>query len=202
VQVNFSRDAAVEKAREDDEGPPNLEVKMEVLPMETDRSPSLLLIVPRGDAEASRRLQHTLAGTGIRIIVDRRSTERARTHLERVDDRRARAERQSALARGRWIVIPVHVGDLDLFDADARAIRFLYCAQHSVPCESCQDTYRLGWLGRADTALTCPRCGDDLTPVIVAHTLGCENWALRRRQKSLARIVGHATVDRLRRDSA
>jgi hypothetical protein len=167
--------------------------------METDRSPSLLLIVPRGNAEASRRLSHTLAGTGIRIIVDRRSSERARTHLELVDDRRTRAERQLALAAGKWVVIPMHVGNLDLLDADARAVRFLYCSQHSVPCERCQDTYRLGWLA---PGLTCRRCGDDLTEVVVAHTLGCENWAVRRRQKSLARIVGHATVDRLRRDSA
>jgi hypothetical protein len=169
--------------------------------MEADRSPSLLLIVPRADAEASRRLQQTLAGTGARIIMDRRSTDRRGSHLERVDDRRTRADGQAALASGRWIVVPADGSELDVLDADARAILFLYCTQHAVPCERCQDTYRLGWLPRR-AAPSCPRCGEDLTPVVVAHALGCENWALQRRRKPPARVDSHAALERRHRDTA
>ena len=76
-----------------------------------------------------------------------------------------------------------------MLDADARAISFLYCSQHAVPCERCQETYRLGWLTRTDTALTCPRCASDLTAVVVAHALRCENWTHRRsRSKPPARV--------------
>jgi hypothetical protein len=49
-----------------------------------------------------------------------------------------------------------------------------------VPCERCQETYRLGWLVRSDAALSCLHCIDDLTQIVVAHALRCQNWVHRR----------------------
>jgi hypothetical protein len=69
---------------------------------------------------------------------------------------------------------------VDVLDVDARAILFLYCSQHAVPCERCQETYRLGWVVRTETALSCPKCGDDVTSIVEAHALHCQNWAHRR----------------------
>jgi hypothetical protein len=160
--------------------------------------PALLLIVPRAESEACRRLQQTLDGTGIRVVVDRRSTERrpldARQPETRGGERRTHADRDAALAAGKWFIVPADAGQLDVLDADARAILFLYCSRHAVPCERCQETYRLGWLTRTNDALTCPRCGDDVTAVVVAHALRCRNWAHRRTpgSKPPARIDGQA----------
>jgi hypothetical protein len=156
----------------------------EDLAMNEELAPSLLVIVPRAGSEACRRLQQTL-GAGIHIVVDRRSGDR-RSRLDaqqlepHVADRRARADRDAALAAGKWVVVANASHAVDVLDADARAILFLYCAQHSVPCQRCQETYRLGWLVRTDAGLACPRCGDDLTSIVVAHAQRCENWVHRR----------------------
>jgi hypothetical protein len=147
--------------------------------------PSLLVIVPRADAEACRKLQHSLDGPGVSIVVDRRATDRRRrfdappAEAPRPDRRRS-SERSAALAAGKWIVVSGPTEPVDVLDADGRAILFLYCSRHSVPCERCQDTYRLGWLVRTERALTCPQCGDDLTPIVAAHASRCENWVHRR----------------------
>jgi hypothetical protein len=160
--------------------------------------PSLFVIVPRADSEACRRLQQALDGDGTRVVLDRRSTDqttrRDARQPERRGERRARSDRDAALAAGKWIIVPADAGELDVLDADARAILFLYCSPHSVPCQRCQETFQLGWLTRTDGALTCPRCGDDLTPVVVAHALRCQNWAHRRTRggKPPARIDGNA----------
>ena len=153
--------------------------------MNEQAPPSLLVIVPRTELEACRRLQQTLDGAGIRVVIDRRSTDRrarfdARQSEPRADDRRTRADRDAALAAGRWIVVAAETERVNVLDADACAILFLYCSQHSVPCERCQETYRLGWLVRTDRQLACPRCGDDLSRIVVAHALRCPNWVPRR----------------------
>jgi hypothetical protein len=152
--------------------------------MQSDQlTPSLLVIVPHAESEACRRLRQTLDGSGVRIVVDRRTRQRSSEREADRHERRARSERDAALAAGKWFVVHADAGDVDVLDADARAILFLYCSQHAVPCESCQETYRLGWLTRTDTALTCPRCASDLTSVVIAHALRCENW-VHRRQRS------------------
>lgn len=151
--------------------------------MNEQTTPSLLVIVPRAEPEACRRLQQTLEGPAIRVVLDRRQTDgRARLDAPRPEPRedRRRADRNAALAAGKWIVVRDEAGQLDVLDADARAILFLYCSHHAVPCEGCQETYRLGWLVRSDTQLSCPRCGDNLTAIVVAHALRCPNWEHRR----------------------
>lgn len=151
-------------------------------------SPSLLVIVPNTESEACRRLQQTLDGAGVRVVLDRRhqSEQRAR-------DRRTRSAGDAALAAGKWIIVPADAEQLDVLDADARAILFLYCNQHWVPCQPCQETYRLGWLVRTEGALSCPRCSADLTPIVVAHALRCPNWVQRRTRgnKPPARLDAH-----------
>jgi hypothetical protein len=153
---------------------------MEVPHMSDQLTPSLLVIVPHAESEACRRLRQTLDGSGVRIVVDRRSSERSSERDALRHERRARPERDAALAAGKWFVVQADAGQVDVLDADARAVLFLYCSQHAVPCESCQETYRLGWLTRTENALTCPRCASDLTSVVIAHALRCENWAHRR----------------------
>jgi hypothetical protein len=151
-----------------------------------EQAPSLLVIVPRAESEACRRLQQTLDGASTRVVLDRRTTDRRgrldpRQPERQPEDRRARADRDASLAAGKWVVVaPDDAGDVDVFDADGRAILFLYCSQHSVPCEQCQETYRLGWLVRTDDRFGCPRCGGDLSRIVVAHAHCCPNWDHRR----------------------
>jgi hypothetical protein len=163
---------------------------MEVPRMQSEQlTPSLLVIVPHAESEACRRLRQTLDGTGVRIVVDRRLRAHGAEREAHRHERRARPEGDAALAAGKWFVVHADAEQVDVLDADARAISFLYCSQHAVPCERCQETYRLGWLTRTETALTCPRCASDLTPVVVAHALRCENWTHRRsRGKPPARL--------------
>ena len=171
--------------------------------MNEQAPPSLLVIVPRTAAEACRRLQQTLDGAGIRVVIDRRSTERrarfdARQSEPQATDRRTRGDRDAALAAGRWIVVAAETERVSLFDPDARAILFLYCSQHPVPCERCQETYRLRWLVRTERQLACPRCGDDLSRIVVAHALRCPNWVSRgtRSARPAAAIVASASSAR------
>jgi hypothetical protein len=162
--------------------------------MNEPASSSVLVIVPRAESEACRRLQQTLDGSGIRVVLDRRSAERTEPEAPR-EDRRTRSDRSAALAAGKWVVVAGDAEQLNVLDADARAILFLYCSQHLVPCERCQDTYRLGWVVRTDAALLCPRCSADLTSIVVAHALRCSNWAPRRSRgiKPAVRMDGHAS---------
>ena len=168
--------------------------------MNEHATPSLLVIVPRGQSEACQRLQQALDGSAARVVLDRRSIDRTAgaQQGERREDRRTRSERNAALAAGKWIVVPGEAEPVNVLDADARAILFLYCSQHNVPCERCQETYRLGWVVRTDTALSCPKCGDDLTSIVVAHALRCSNWVHRRPggAKPPARMDGQAAPKR------
>ena len=69
---------------------------------------------------------------------------------------------------------------MDFRDLDAKAILFLCCSQHAVPCQKCQNTYRIGWISRSDSAPSpCPLCGSDLTAVIAAHVQTCAYWTSR-----------------------
>jgi hypothetical protein len=185
---NFSYSPATKKHRKT--AVRDLSSRGKEIAMHTDHSePSPLLIVPRGQSDAHVRLQQTLHESGIRVVIDRRSAAKTLHRLERGGERRAGSHREAALAAGKWVIVPA-AAPVDVLDADARAILFLYCWQHSVPCEGCQDTYRLGWLPRTGTSLSCPRCGADLAVVVAAHARHCRNWAHRR--KSLARIGGAA----------
>jgi hypothetical protein len=170
---------------------------MEVPFMQSEQlTPSLLVVVPHAESEACRRLRQTLDGSGVRIVVDRRSREGGSEREAHRHERRARPERDAALAAGKWFIVHADAGQVDVLDADARAILFLYCSQHAVPCEACQETYRLGWLTRTETSLTCARCAGDLTSVVVAHALCCENWAHRRRHsKPPVRIDGDTSAE-------
>jgi hypothetical protein len=168
-----------------------------------EQAPSMLVIVPRAGSEACRRLQQALDGAGTRVVLDRRSTDQRSgldvVHHERhAGERRALADRDAALAAGRWVVVADAAEQVDVLDADARAILFLYCSQHAVPCERCQETYRLGWLVRTEAQLSCPRCGGGLTPIVVAHALRCPNWVQRRTHsaKPVARMDGRAPSER------
>lgn len=157
--------------------------------MNNQPTPDLLVIVPRAKSEACRRLQQTLDGPGVRVVLDRRSSDG--TH--RPEERRTRTDAEAALAAGKWIVVGDDAEQLDVFDPDARAILFLYCSNHAVPCERCQETYRLGWLVRGETSLSCPHCADDLTKIVVAHALRCRNWEHRRAAaRPPARLEGRA----------
>ena len=77
--------------------------------------------------------------------------------------------------------MPRASGTVDFRDLDVKAILFLCCNNHVVPCQKCQDTYRLGWISHVEPgALPCPRCGTDLTEVVVAHAQTCRYWAEHR----------------------
>src|SRR5688572_27965136 len=163
-----------------------------------DVSPSLIVIVPRAQSDVYRRLQQTLDGPGVLVVLDRRWPERRAVRLERPADRRIATDHQAKLAAGKWIVLPADRVRLDVLDADGRAILFLCCSQHAVPCERCQETYRVGWLARGDAAVSCPRCDVDLTSVVVAHALLCPNWRQQpvHASKPPVRAAGHGASPR------
>lgn len=150
-------------------------------------SDSLFIIVPRTGVDRYRSLNNSFGdGAQTRVILDRRYAERrvraeANGPERRRADRRRRADAQAALRAGRWVAVARPRKPVDFHDLDNRAILFLCCSEHLVPCEGCQDAYRIGWISRGATgAFPCPRCGSDLTPVIVAHTDLCRYWAGRR----------------------
>ncbi|HBH03349.1 MAG TPA: hypothetical protein DDZ42_15760 [Candidatus Rokubacteria bacterium] len=146
----------------------------------------LLVVVPRTGLEACRSLGLALGeDSTVQVIVDRRLTDRrvrADTHQpeRRRGDRRLRSDAEADFRAGRWIAVARAAGRIDFSDPDARAILFFCCSQHVVPCESCQNTYRLGWIARAGSdAFPCPLCGSDLTPIVVAHAQTCRYWVDR-----------------------
>jgi len=148
---------------------------------------SLLIVVPKTGTDACRSLSQTFADdASVQVIVDRRGTER-RVHANghrperRQSDRRGRLENDAELQVDRWIAVPRASGTVDFRDLDVKAILFLCCNNHVVPCQKCQDTYRLGWISHVEPgALPCPRCGTDLTEVVVAHAQTCHYWADHR----------------------
>jgi hypothetical protein len=154
--------------------------------MNADRF-SLLIVVPKTGTDACRSLRQTFADdSSVEVIIDRRSADR-RVHSNgyrterRQGDRRRRLQYDAELKVDRWIAVPRASGMIDFRDLDVKAILFLCCNNHVIPCQKCQDTYRLGWISHVEPgALPCPRCGTDLTEVVVAHAQTCHYWADHR----------------------
>ena len=94
-----------------------------------NEQPSLLVVVPRAESEACRRLQQTLEGPGVRVVLDRRDTDRG-SHPESErpkphEERRARTERDAVLAAGKWIVVRPTEARLIVYAAVLAAVIFL-----------------------------------------------------------------------------
>ena len=141
----------------------------------------LMIIVPRAQATLStalhRAFQHDAT---VEVTVDRRVTERrgVADTVHRQRERRRRPEVHPDLTAGRWIVVARPSPSIDVVDDRMRAILFLCCAHHAIPCQQCQNTYRLGWVQRLDQAhFACPLCRNDLTETVLAHAAGCQNFS-------------------------
>jgi hypothetical protein len=151
-----------------------------------DSERSLLIVVPRTGQDAGRSLLQVFGeDPAVQVIVDRRFNDRrVRSDGQGPDrrhgERRHRLDADSELRGDRWIAIPRATSQIDFRDLDAKAILFLCCSQHAVPCQKCQNTYRIGWISRSDALLfPCPLCGSDLTAVVAAHAQTCVYWASR-----------------------
>ena len=151
-----------------------------------DGERSILIVVPRTGQDACRSLSHTFADDStVEVIVDRRTRDRRATDGayrpdRRRGDRRTRLEGDAELKVDRWIAVPRTTTKIDFDDPDSKAILFLCCSQHIVPCQRCQNTYRLGWVSRSEPGMfPCPLCGTDLTPVVTAHAEVCPYWVNR-----------------------
>ena len=147
---------------------------------------SLVIVVPRAKLDLCESLSNSLGDDAkVQVILDRRFVDRRvradrREPEQRRRDRRLRSDMDAELRAGRWIVIPRAVEQIDLLDPDTRAILFLCCSHHVVPCQKCQNTYRLSWIPRGDRGVfLCPLCGNDLTPTVIAHAQTCGYWANR-----------------------
>ena len=147
---------------------------------------SLVIVVPRAKLDLCESLSNSFGEDAkVQVILDRRFTDRrvrAGRHEpeQRREDRRLRSDMDAELQAGRWIVVPCASGQVDFLDPDSRAILFLCCSHHVVPCQKCQNTYQLGWIPRVDRGVfACPLCGNDLTPTVVAHVQTCRYWANR-----------------------
>lgn len=147
---------------------------------------SFLIVVPRTRLDLCRSLSHSLGDDGkVQVRLDRRCIDRraqadAHQPERRREDRRFGAGMQAELRAGRWVVVPRASWHIDFFDPDIQAILFLCCSEHVVPCQTCQDTYRLRWISRVDHGVFhCPLCGNDLTRIVVAHAQTCRYWANR-----------------------
>jgi hypothetical protein len=147
---------------------------------------ALLIVIPRNQPDRRESLSHVFGtDSKVQVIVDRRFGDR-RNHANshgaerRRGERRASSDAEAELAAGRWIAAPSAGRQIDFLDPDNRAILFLCCETHVIPCQKCQDTYRLGWISRGDHGtLSCPRCGTDLTAIAAAHAQACHYWANR-----------------------
>ncbi len=153
----------------------------------------LVIIVPRSDPELCRSLSHSFNDDGtVQVVLDRRLLDRrlgADGHRSerRRGERRLQSDMETELRAGRWVAIPRASGRIDFLDPDVRAILFLCCGQHVVPCQVCQNIYRLSWILRANSSVfPCPRCGNDLTPTVIAHAHTCRYWPPRGPHDALA----------------
>ena len=162
-----------------------------------DGERSILIVVPRSGQDACRSLSHTFADDStVEVIVDRRFKDRRAADgvyrpERRRADRRMRLEGDAELKVDRWIAVPRATARIDFDDPDSKAILFLCCSQHIVPCQRCQNTYRLGWIARSTLGVfPCPLCGSDLTPVVAAHAQVCSYWVNRGGpRRSLTRVA-------------
>ncbi len=140
----------------------------------------LMIIVPRARPNLYTSLHRAFdRDATVEVTVDRRLTRRRGAPGDVPGeglDRRHRPGRHSDLTAGRWIVVTRAPRSVDLLDARARAILFLCCSHHVVPCQQCQNTYRLGWVQRLEPAgFACPRCANDLSATVLAHAESCRN---------------------------
>ena len=149
---------------------------------------SILIVVPRTGQDACRSLSHTFADdSAVEVIVDRRFKDRraadgAYRPERRRSDRRLRLDGDAELKVDRWIAVP---------DGNWIALFIDCCSQHIVPCQRCQNTYRLGWISRSEPGVfPCPLCGSDLTPVVAAHAQVCSYWVNRGSMKKPLSRVG------------
>src|SRR3989441_7378186 len=140
---------------------------------------SILIVVPRTGQDACRSLSHTFADDStVEVIVDRRFKDRREANgvprpERRQGDRRNRPDADAELKVDRWIAVPRATAKVDFDDPDSKAILFLCCSQHIVPCQRCQNTYRLGWVSRSELGgVSCPLCGSDPTSVGTAPPQG------------------------------
>ena len=142
----------------------------------------LMIVVPKAQTTLYESLHRAFDNDGtVEVTLDRRSTESSgpadsaeRHHVER----RRRPEVHSELTAGRWVVVTRASRPADRLDATTRAILFLCCSHHVVPCQQCQNTYRLGWIQRLEpSGFACPLCYNDLTQTVLAHVHGCRNFA-------------------------
>src|SRR5437879_3232083 len=127
---------------------------------------SILIVVPRTGQDACRSLSHTFADDStVEVIVDRRFKDRREANgvhrpERRQGDRRNRPDADAELKVDRWIAVPRATAKVDFDDPDSKAILFLCCSQHIVPCQRCQNTYRRGWVSRSvPRAFPWPACG-------------------------------------------
>ncbi len=145
-----------------------------------------LIIVPKSRVDLYQALKRSFSNDpDTQVILDRRSKDRRGTGGpyepdRRRGDRRRRTDVEAQLSAGRSVIVPIPWRPGEPFDADARAILILFCGQHVVGCENCRRTYRVRWLPRTDSGrFSCPLCGADITPAVVAHTETCSYWASR-----------------------
>lgn len=158
----------------------------------------LLIVVPRNGHEAGRSLNQIFGeDPTVQVVVDRRVTDRrvqtdGHRPERRQGERRTQLEADAELRDDRWIAIPRVSGHIDFRDPDARAILFLCCSQHAVPCQKCQNTYRIGWISRSDPEVfPCPRCSSNLIKVVAAHAQVCTYWVNREAtgKRPLSRVL-------------
>jgi hypothetical protein len=147
-----------------------------------------VIVVPRDKATLYQSLGRVFAADmTVDVTLDRRLSERRavsdiRGVERRRGDRRRRPELESELRAGRWIAVRRAPASIDSLDVDALSILFLCCSHHVVPCQRCQNTYRLAWLRRMEPAgFACPRCATDLTETVLAHAHACHYSEHRRR---------------------
>jgi hypothetical protein len=141
-----------------------------------------VIIVHRTRTDLFGALTQSLRRDGTtEVIFDRREGDRRR-QLGAYDPDRRRRDRRSRtdgrdLTSGRWVAVAAPSADVDLKHPDMRARIFLCCSEHVIACQTCQDTYRLGWFPRAAEGLyTCPRCETDLASLVIAHLEACPFW--------------------------
>lgn len=161
-----------------------------------------LIVVPRPRAALYRALKRAFGDDAhVEVVLDRRFRERraareAHQPDRRGGDRRRRADVDVQLASGRSVTIPINAQRAGPFDADGRAILILCCGEHIVGCRTCDKTYRIRWLRRAEPGLfSCPSCGSDVTAEVVRHTQACGYWTGRTsRGAAQAAGEGRATA--------
>src|SRR5256885_15508500 len=107
---------------------------------------SILIVVPRTGQDACRSLSHTFADDSAdEVIVDRRFKDRraadgAYRPERRRSDRRLRLDGGAELKGDPGIAVPRATAEIDFDGPGSKALLFLCCSQHILPCPRCQNT--------------------------------------------------------------